>query len=139
VCLDASGQGHEAKAVPYKQGIHTMQSVETTSFPKTALLHEVSGGITRKEGTEGRYWYSCLPTSILGARRGSALRPGTFTPARDQVRNEEEARCTPGTVRMSPKYLASTGDRTPGCPARSESLHRLRHPGRLLRDPLHLK
>lgn len=71
-----------------------MQSVETISFPTTALLHEVTGGkddgspVTYK-GTEGRYWYSCLSTPILGASL-SAQRPGTFTPARDPVPTEQE-------------------------------------------------
>ena len=76
-------------------------------------------------GLEGGWW--------------SAQPPGNFTPARDPVPNEQEARCASGTVGMGPEYLASTGVRTPGRPACSESLYRLSHPGRLLRHRLHLK
>jgi hypothetical protein len=92
-----------------------------------------------QRSSEGMYWYCCPPTRILGASWWPAQRPGTFTPARDSVPTEQEARCASGTVGMGPDNLASTGVRTPDRPARSESLHRLRHPGRLLRDRLHLK
>jgi hypothetical protein len=145
VCLEASGQRHEVTANSHKQGLHNMEGAETVSFPTTVLLHEVSGGkddgspVTCNEGTEGRYWYSCLPTRILGASWWPAQCPGTFTPARDPVPTEQETRCASGTVRMGPDNLASTGVRTPDRPARSESLHRLCHDGRLLQDRLHLK
>jgi len=135
VCLEAFGQGHEATVVSHKQGIRKIYGVETISFPTTALLHEVSGrndssSVTCKD-TEGRYWYSSLPTRVLGTSWWSAQRPGTFTPARDPVPTEQVARCASGTVGIGPDNLASTGVPTPDRPARSESLHRLRHPGRL--------
>jgi hypothetical protein len=63
----------------------------------------------------------------LGGRRGgwSAPRPGRFTPGKDLVPIEQEARWAPGPVCTCAKNLAPTGIRSPDRPARSQSLYRL--------------
>ena len=61
----------------------------------------------------------------------SAPRPGRFTPTKDPVPFVQEAGWAPGPVWTGAENLASTGIRSPGRPARSESLYRLSYRGRL--------
>ena len=61
---------------------------------------------------------------------GSAPRSGRFTPGKDPVPIVQEAGWAPGPVWTGSESLASTGIRSPDRPARSESLYRLRYPGR---------
>ena len=53
---------------------------------------------------------------------------------RDPVSIAQEADWAPGPVWTGVENLAPTGFRSPECPARSESPHRLRHPG-----PIHIR
>ena len=59
----------------------------------------------------------------------STSRPGRFTPGKDPVPIVQEAGWAPGPVWTGAENLASTGIRSPACPARSESLYRLSYPG----------
>jgi hypothetical protein len=59
----------------------------------------------------------------------SAPHPGRFTPGEDPVPNVQEAGWTPGPVWTCAKNLASTRIQTPDCPAHSQSLYQLSHPG----------
>ena len=72
------------------------------------------------------------PICILGARRGWAVitSPDLFTHSKDPVSIVQEAGWASGLVCMGMENLASTGIRSPNCPACSESLYRLRCPGR---------
>jgi hypothetical protein len=75
---------------------------------------------------------STLPsTSALDGGGWSTPRPGRFTPGKDPVPIVQEAGWAPGPVWTGEENLARTGIRSPDCPARSESLYRLKYP-----DPL---
>jgi hypothetical protein len=50
-----------------------------------------------------------------------------FTPGKDRVPIVQEAGWAPGPVWMGVENLAPTGIRSPGRPARSQSLYRLRY------------
>jgi len=52
-----------------------------------------------------------------------------FAPGKDPVPIVQEAGWAPGPVWIGAEYLAPTRIRSPGLPARSESLYRLRYPG----------
>ena len=73
-------------------------------------------------------WY--VKTSALDGGGGSATRPSRFTPGKDPVSIVYEAEWAPGPVWTGAENLAPTGIRSPGRPARSESLYRLNYPGR---------
>jgi hypothetical protein len=148
-CVNQKGKTH-SKPVAARHGRGTAWARHATcesafSFPTTVLLHEFSGGKdygtplhakkALKKGTGIAVLLHASSALVGGQRNAPALLP----PRRDPVPTEQEARCASGTVGMGPDNLASTGVRTPDRPARSDSLHRLRHPGRLLRDRLHLK
>jgi hypothetical protein len=66
-----------------------------------------------------------------GTRRGWGVsvtpRP-YFTPGKDPVPIVQEAGWAPGPVWTRAENLASTGNRSPDCPARSQSLYRLGYP-----------
>ena len=51
-----------------------------------------------------------------------------FTPGKDPVPIVQEAGWAPGPVWTGAENLAPTGIRSPDCPARSQSLYRLRYP-----------
>jgi hypothetical protein len=68
-------------------------------------------------------------TSALEGGGWSAPRPGRFTPGKDPVPIVQEAEWAPGPAWTCAKNLASTGIRSLGRPARSQSLYRLSHPG----------
>jgi len=51
-----------------------------------------------------------------------------FTPGKDPVLIVHEAGWAPGSVWIGAENLASTGIRAPDCPARSQSLYKLRNP-----------
>jgi hypothetical protein len=56
--------------------------------------------------------------------------PAAFFPReRETVPTVQEAGWAPGSVWTVAENLAPTGIRSPDCPARSESLYRLRYPG----------
>ena len=61
----------------------------------------------------------------------SAPRPSRFTPRKDLVPIVQEAGWAPAPVWTGAENLALTGIRSLDCPARSESLYRLRYPDRL--------
>jgi hypothetical protein len=54
--------------------------------------------------------------------------PRRFTPGKDPVSIVQEAGWAPGPVWTCAKNLASTGIRSPACPARGQSLYRLNYP-----------
>jgi hypothetical protein len=54
--------------------------------------------------------------------------PAAFTPGKDPVPIVQEAWPAPGPVWTCSKNLATTGVRSPDCPARSQSLYRLSYP-----------
>ena len=60
----------------------------------------------------------------------STPRPGSFAPRKDPVRIAQEAGWAPGPVWTGAENLAHTGIRSPDRPARSQSLYRIRYPGR---------
>jgi len=62
-------------------------------------------------------------------------RPGRFTPGNDPVFTVQEAGWSPGPVWTGAGNPALIGFRSPQSPTRSESLHRLSYPGRLLVGP----
>jgi len=66
----------------------------------------------------------------LGAGRGdwSTPRPSHFTPGEDPVPTLQEAGWAPGPVCTGSENVAATGIRSPGRPARSESLYRMDYP-----------
>ena len=72
-----------------------------------------------------------LPGSEDGGG-GSAPRPGRFTPRKDPVPIVQEAGWATGPVWAGAENLAPTGFRSPGRPARSESLYRLSYTGRFI-------
>ena len=66
-----------------------------------------------------------------GTRResGASVTPRPlFTPGKDQVPIVQEAGWVPGPVWTGSENLAPTGIRSPGRPARSQSLYQLRYP-----------
>jgi hypothetical protein len=65
---------------------------------------------------------------------GQPHAPATFTPGKDPVPIVQEAGWASEPVRIGAEYLAPTGIRSPDLTARSESLHRLRHPGSQIRS-----
>ena len=71
-----------------------------------------------------------LPFHDHGTRRGWAVtitpRP-LFTPGKDPVPIVQEAGWDPGPVWTGVENLTPTGIRSPDCPARSQSLYRLRY------------
>jgi len=60
---------------------------------------------------------------------GQRHAPAAFTPGKDPVPIVQEAVWAPEPVWTGAENLASTGIRSPGLPARSESLYRLNYPG----------
>ena len=54
---------------------------------------------------------------------------GRFNPGNNPVPVVQEAGWAPGPIWTGAENLAPTGIRSPGHPARSESLYRLRYPG----------
>jgi len=85
---------------------------------------------TGHEGPEEEWMYSLTPlTSVLDGDVWSTQCPGHFTPGKDPVPIVQEAGQAPGPVRTVVNNLAPTGICSPDCPARSESLYRLRYPG----------
>ena len=62
----------------------------------------------------------------------SAPRPGRFTPGKDPVPVVQEAGWASETVWTGAENFAPIGIRSPGRPARSESLHQLSYPVSLL-------
>jgi hypothetical protein len=66
----------------------------------------------------------------LGARRGGWLvpHPGRYTPGKNLVPIVQEAGWAPWPVWIGAENLALTGIRSPGRPARSQSLYRLSYP-----------
>jgi len=85
-------------------------------------------GRTAHRGNRG----IAVPFLDHGTRRGWGVsftsRP-LFTPVKDPVPIIQEAGWAPGPVWTSAENLALTGIRTPGRPARSQSLYRLNYPG----------
>jgi len=59
----------------------------------------------------------------------STPRPGRFTTAKDPVPTVQKAEWAPGLVWTGAENLDPIGIRSPGRPARSESLYRLSYPG----------
>jgi hypothetical protein len=64
-------------------------------------------------------------TSALERGGQSAPRPGRFTPGKDPVPIVQEAGWASGPVWTCAKNRNPTGNRSPDCPARSQSLYRL--------------
>jgi hypothetical protein len=90
--------------------------------------------ITGHEGSRGGVevsLYSCS-ASALGGDGWSAPRPGRFTPGKDPVPIVQDAGWAPGPVWTFAKNLASTGIRSPDCPARSQSLYRPSYPAHMV-------
>ena len=65
---------------------------------------------------------------MVGGQRHA---PSAFTPRKDPVPIVQEAGWAPGPVWTGEVNLALTGIRSPGRPARSESLYRVSYPGPL--------
>jgi hypothetical protein len=81
-------------------------------------------GCTAHRGGRG----IALPFLDHGTRRGWGVRVTPrplFTPGKDLVPIVQEARWIPGQVWAGSKNLTPTGIRSPGRPARSQSLYRL--------------
>jgi len=69
-----------------------------------------------------------------GTRRGGGVRVTPwplFTPGKDPVAIVQEAEWAPGPVWIDGENLVPTGIRSPDCPARSQSLYRLRYPAHI--------
>ena len=67
-------------------------------------------------------------TTALEGGEGSASRPGrSLPPGKDPVPTVQEAGWAPGPVCTGKENLDPTGIRCPDCPARSQSLYRLRY------------
>ena len=60
--------------------------------------------------------------------RGQRHAPAALYPGKDPVSIVQEAGWAPGPVWTGAEILALTGIRSPGRPARSQSLYRLRYP-----------
>ena len=72
-------------------------------------------------------------TTALEGGEGSASRPGrSLPPGKDPVPIVQEAGWAPGLVWTGAENLAPTGIRSPGGPARSQSLYRLSYPAHVL-------
>jgi hypothetical protein len=87
-------------------------------------------GRTAHRGSSG----IALPFLDHGTRRvwGVSLTPWPlFTPGKGPVPIVQEAGWAPGPVWTGAQNLAPTGIRSPGRPARSQSLYRLRYPAHL--------
>ena len=86
------------------------------------MLHTIKGKgcpVTCQAGTQGLQRYS-----------STHARPRLlYHQERDPVRTLEKAWWVSGLVWMGPENLTPTWVRTPDCPARNESLYRLRYPG----------
>jgi hypothetical protein len=59
---------------------------------------------------------------VLDGVGWSTARPDRFTPEKDPLLFVQEAGWAPGPVWIDAENLASTGIRSPDCPARSESI-----------------
>ena len=84
-------------------------------------------GPTAHRGSRG----IALPFHDHGTRRGVRVQrhaPAALYPGKDPVRTVQEAGWAPGPVCTGAENLAPTGIRSPVCPARSQSLYRLRYP-----------
>ena len=94
--------------------------------------------IEQTEGREGEQKYSCTfaLTSALDKGEWSVPPPGIYPREREPVPNTQEAVWDPRPVWTGAENLAPaptpTGIRSPGCPARSESLYRLGYLGPML-------
>jgi hypothetical protein len=88
---------------------------------------------TGHEGPKGEQRYSSTLslTSALDGDRWSSPRPGRFVLGKESAPTVLEAGWAPGPVWTGTENLAPTEIRFPDCPARSQSLHRLRYPGHL--------
>ena len=90
------------------------------------------GKVHPRTGHEGPDGSTLSLTWALYGGGWSAPRPGRFTSGKDLVPIVQEAGWAPEPVWTGAETLASTGIRSPDCLARSESLYRLRYPGRLV-------
>ena len=92
--------------------------VQALRFCTGCMTHRGSRGIA-------------LPFHDSGTRRGwrvSVTPRPLFTARKDPVLIVQEAEWAPGPVWTSAENLAPSGVRSPDCPARSQSLYRLRYP-----------
>jgi hypothetical protein len=89
---------------------------------------------TGHESPEGEYRYSST-LSLTSALEAGGVVNSTPRPLYPRERNPvpivQEAGWAPGPVWTGAENLASIGIRSPDCPAHSESLYRLSHPGPL--------
>ena len=67
-------------------------------------------------------------TTALEGVRGQRHAPAALYPGKYPVPFVQEAGWSPGPVWTGSENLAYTGIRSPDCPARSQSLYRLRYP-----------
>jgi hypothetical protein len=95
-------------------------------------------GRTALRGLEVKL-YSFM-TTVLEGGEGSASRQGrSLPPGKEPVPIVQEAGWAPGPVWTGAENIAPTGIRSPDCPARSQSLYRLRCPAQKPRQCFSIK
>ena len=91
--------------------------------------HKGKGKVHPTTGPEVEYSYTLSLTSALGEMGGQGHAPAVLPPGKARYPLYRRVGGPQGRSGRGRKNLTPTGIRSPDCPARSQSLYRLRYPG----------